>query len=542
MAGNGNPAILINLSMARTNPKSSGDWFDRMRQLFAQARYAAAGDVYDEVVGDGERPGADAVLLRARIFLKKGSEKVTSFLLKQRLANASPHQLARRAMYLGTGYARLGEFREADRYFTEAKELVRQGPLRAELAAHLTRRYLEEKNVTLAEEWQRKTLADRSLAGKIRSEHLRSYILARREEYPRQAESLLAVLDLIGKKRQEFLEDWYVAVYTLAVLARELRMPAAAARAKAEVDVDLEWSSDFDVQRFQAIKGVAWCQALAGDELSCLRYLRLAGHVAPSAIWRAMLFLDRSYFASTVGERQWAANEFFAAEDVAEQINWEETSGEERVALLLLAELAAVHAPERAPYYLARFNDLGRLRAHLQHLAFDDRLSAMTAFTGGIVRMAEGETEAAAQQLREAWSTFDRICYDVRAARAALALYRATRKPRWLHLAEDKLEGYPRAWLTQKLETLAAPPEPEPLKLPRMQEAVTQLVCEGLSTNAIAQQLDVSRFTVLNHLKVIYKKLGVNSREKLVVEALKRKLNPRQNAPAKTARTPRRRR
>lgn len=494
-----------------------------MQQLFGEARYTAAGNLYDEVVRDGERPRTDAVLLRARVLLKNDSERVTSFLLKQHLEKPSTTELARRAMYLGTGYARLGDFAEADRYFEEAKAVFRGGPSLAELAAHITRRYLAQRDFASAEEWQQKSTVDRSLGGKIRSEHLRSYILARQEQYCEQAASVLRVLDLIGDKRQEYIEDWYVAVYTIAVLARELPLPMASRFAKLEVDLDIEWSSDFIVRRFQALKGVAWCQALAGDELSCLRYLRLAGHVAPQPVWKAMLFLDRAYFALIVGEERWAANEFSAAEDIAEEIMWAETSGEERVALLLLAELAAVHAPRRAPYYLARFNDLGRLRSNLQHFAFDDRLNAMAAYTTGIVRAADGRLDLAEEQLRQAWSTFDRIGYDVRAARCALALNRVTKKSRWLHLAEDKLEHYPRSWLARELKSLSAGPG---IRLPRMQESVMRLVCEGLSTDAMAQQLKLSRNTVLNHLKVVYKKLGVNSRQALVIEALRRKMLP----------------
>ena len=510
--------------MARTRTTAANDWFARMQQLFSSARFKDAALAYDEAVRDGEHPPGDAVLLRARIFLKNDSDKVTSFLLKQHLEKLRPEEGARRAMYLGTGYARLGEFTEADKYFGEAMLVFREGPARAELAAHLTRRYLAQRDFGLAETWQQESLADRTLPGKIRSEHLQSYILARRERYEEQGLSLLRVLDLIGNKRAEFVEDFCVATYTLSVLARELPLPTFATRAKSEVDADFVWPSDLSNYRFQALKGVAWCQALNGDQLSCFRYLRLAGHVASNDVWRVVLFCDRSYFASIVGEERWAANEFSAAEDLAESVEWDHTSGEERVALLLLAELASKQAPERAPYYLGRFNELGKLRSHLQHFAFDDRLTAMANYTSGIVKEGVGEKTAAQGLLRSAWSSFDRIGYAVRAARAALALYRVTAKSRWMHLAEDYLEDYQKSWLTKELASHTLGKPSNDLQLTKMQDQVMRLVCEGLSTNAMAERLKLSRNTVLNHLKAIYKKLGVNSREALVVTAMKSRL------------------
>jgi DNA-binding CsgD family transcriptional regulator len=508
------------VDVTRAKVKSRDGWFAEMEQLFRSAHFNDAAMVYDQAVREGERAAVDAVLLRARIFLKNDSEKVTSFLLKQQIEKATPEQKARRSMYLGTGYARLGDFSEADRYFGESKIVFKDGSRRGELAAHLTRRYLGERNFHLAQEWQKESLADRSLGGKIRSEHLQSYIFARQERYKEQASSLVRVLDLIGDKREEFVEDYCVATYTLAVLARELPISELAKRVKSEIDHKFQWPSDLSAYRFQALKGVAWCQALGGDQLSCLRYLRLAGHIAPNDIWRVVLSCDRSYFASIVGEERWAANEFSTAEELADSIEWERTSGEDRVGLLLLAELASSHAPKRAPYYLGRFNELGRLRSHLQHIAFDDRLTAMASYTAGIVKDAAGEPDAAQEYLRTAWSTFDRIGYSVRAARTAIALYRVTQKPRWMHLAEDNLDHYPHSWLAR---TPSAPVRSDETisNLTRMQDHVMRLVCEGLSTDAMAQHLKISRNTVLNHLKAVYKKLGVNSREALVVYAMK---------------------
>lgn len=499
-----------------------------MRRLFDAADYSRAGALYDARVDAGETPHNDAVLLRARVYLKLDSKRVVPFLLKHDLKTPTGTQEARRAMYLGTGYSRLGDFAEADRAFANAKVIFREGMALGELAAHLARRYLDERDLSHAEEWQKASLVDRTLAGKIRSEHLKSYILARQEQYKDQARSVTRVLDLIGDRRSDFVEDWCVAVHTLAGLARELRLPEAAKRAKSEVDFDFEWPADSAVRRFQALKAVAWCQALAGDELSCLRYLRRAQHINAGPIWGAILYLDRSHFASIVGEQQWAENEFLAAEDLVDSIAWDETTGEERVALLLLAELATVHAPKRAAFYIARFNNLGKLRTNIQHFAFDGRLQAMAEYADGLVKLADGDNARAEELLRAAWSVFDRIGYDVRAASASMALYRATEKSRWLHLAEDILERYPESWLTKSLKSLTAGAArstassiPEKAKLSKMQEAVTTLVCEGLSTDVIAKQLGISRNTVMNHLKVVYRKLGVSSRGALVVEMLK---------------------
>ncbi len=76
----------------------------------------------------------------------------------------------------------------------------------------------------------------------------------------------------------------------------------------------------------------------------------------------------------------------------------------------------------------------------------------MAAYASGLVAMVAGDTEPAEEALREAWGTFDRIGYDVRASLASLALYRATGKARWMHLADEKLEQYPRSWLARKMK------------------------------------------------------------------------------------------
>ncbi len=490
-----------------------------MHQLFETARFSEAGRIYDEAIQSGESSNGELDLLKAHTLFAAGRQnEALSFLLNHDPRRRDPQIYARWVAFVGNAYARLRDFESADRYFNEVSRRKVSVTDSAFVAYYRTRRYLLEHRIEDAWRTHGETLKESSLYGKIRAEHLRSFIFSQEERYEEQERSLLKVLALIGKRRAEYLEEWYWAVHTLAALARELGGPEAMTTAQREVDASVEWSPDFAINRFQALKAVGWCNALRGDQLSCFRYLRAAQETDVHLVWKAILLLDRSYFASSIGESQWSRNEMQAAEDLMSTIDWNQCHGEERIALLLLAELLAPIDNAKAAQYLEKFCAEHKINSPSLHFSSDNRMEAMMNYTRGIVTLFANKKQTAESALKRAWGTFDRIGYGWRAARAAIALYESSGKSRWLHLAEEKLDAFSDSWLMRNFETARKTTLTRPAISP-MQGRVLELLCRGFSTADIAAELGRSSYTVRNHIKLLFKAYKVRTRHALVAAA-----------------------
>lgn len=496
------------------------DWRREMRRHFARAEFAAAGDVYDAAVEDGEATSYDDNLLRARILLKCDENKAVAFLIRYAPRAGAGRNRAEWEMLLGVGYARMRDFERADHHFALAARHLKASADRAQLAYHLARRFMLEGRIDQARQSADEMSLDRSQATKISSATLRSFIYCHEERYRESAQCLIDAIKLIGNRREQHLEEWFHAVQNLAILGRELAFDEAAALARSEVDQPVDWPEDFQTQRFQALVAVGWSCALRGDMLGCFRYLRSAERSVPSEAFAVVLLLDRAYFARIVGEQNWSLDEIAKAESLAERIDWNALPGEERMALLLLARATAPLEAERARYYLARYKGLDKVRSPLHLFAFDQRMEGYAAYSEGVVKLA-ARNAGVEEALRRAWVIFDRIGYDWRAARTAMRLWEVTKKDRWRHLAEDKLEPFPQSWLARELRAGQSAPAAA-VRLPRMQHKVFAMLCQKMTTAEIAGELGLSQHTIRNHLKAVFRAYGVNSRAALIAEAAQR--------------------
>ena len=361
---------------------------------------------------------------------------------------------------------------------------------------------------------------------------LNGALYAARERYENQGSTLLEALRVVLSSETRDVFPWGHLISQLSILSRELPNPSIRNKAIEQVDM-VPWTEDLAEPRFISLKAVGWRRALQGDYFNAFRYLKQAAACAHTLPWRVMASCDRAYLAASLGEVRWSEQELQEASELAERVEWRAIDGEERIALLLLAELNAPHDGALALSYVARFQETGdRFNAVLSFNA-DRRVEALVAYSLGYVRQHLGDREEAEDLYRKAFTIYDAIGYDWRAARAAMGLFQVNRDARWLDEAAKKLRPYPLSWLANHLKNLV-PADISSIRpietatkrraaedLTPAQAEVYELLLTGAATREIAKKLGRSEFTVRNHIKAVFKKLKVNSRAALLSAAFR---------------------
>jgi DNA-binding CsgD family transcriptional regulator len=480
---------------------------------------AARLDEAQRLLGSLDDPAApNALVLEAKLrMLYDDAPGAIRLLSNQHFAD--PHLQLQRLLVLGSAYARVGEYGAADEYFESAREHAQRSndtDALADLAIRRGRRYGFAGELDKAWEQQRLTLQSPSPLRTIEAVHLESFIYGLEGRYALQAAALQRMLQLIDPADERYTLHAAYGTFTLAVLARELDLPDAPAIVERQL-LGSHWPAALNLQRFQALKALGWSYALRGDYFTAFRYLKKSMAYAPSAAWQAIAALDRAYLARCLNEERWSRQELGEAEELAETVDWHATRNEERVGLLLLAELFAGIDVGRAAQYMATFRDLGEFHAPLLFYGHDDRLQAQADYSSGVTQIALGNAKAGIALLKHSFAVYDRIGYEWRAGRSALRLFEATSEPEYLRIASEKLQRYPQSWLAGEVRKHARTGSALPV-LPPMQQRVFEELCRGLSTAEIARNLGRSQYTVKNHIKLIFKAFGVRSRAALIAK------------------------
>ena len=523
-------------SAAKAKPASA--LFERAHELYRSAYLTDAASILDEALAKGGMLSDESVILRSRLYLREKPSEAIAFLTKALPQLGDDASCGHALTLLGAAYARVGDYRSSQLKFDLASRKLTGGAARVRearttLAYHRATALWMQRKLDEAEKEISIALGDRASDSYVEALAIKGAIYAAREKYESQAGVLLEAVRTITTGQAINVYHWAHVTAQLAYLCRELPNPSIRNMAFEQVD-RVSWTPDLADIQFTALKAVGWRRALEGDYFNAFRYLKRASACAPTTPWQVMAGCDRAYLAGSLGERRWAEQELGDAADLAERVEWRAISGEERIALLLLAELYAPHDGALAMSYVARYQETGDRFAPLLSFNADRRIQAMVAYSLGCVRQHLGEFSEAEESYKEAFEIYDAVGYDWRAGRTAIGLSQVSDAVTWQAIARQKLRHYPMSWLMSQLAApvvrgeplLSAAPDVATQKrrgtedLTPAQHEVYELLLKGISTREVAQELGRSEFTVRNHIKEIFKKLKVNSRAALISSSI----------------------
>ncbi len=396
----------------------------------------------------------------------------------------------------------LGELRPGDPLYDEAHYY--KGAI-----AWMRHEHREAEEAVLAQ------LSSSDPNNRARAHIVLSWIALRRGDVLLQVEELQKALDEIDGADEP---DEYFranALFTLALLCRELPLHDVSERVRSTYNA-LPWTSGLQLEYFQITRFLAAVDELEGNELAAFGGFKMAARLAPSEHWSVLCFLDRALLAKNTGEPAFAAEQLQEAHEIAESLSWNDASGEERSALLVLAELFAHEDAAVAERYLWRFRSLSASVIPMLSYGTDPRVRGFEAYSQGVTWMRLGDAEQGKAALTEAWGIFEDFNYAWRAALCAICLYEVTRDRRWVERAAGKIAPWPRSWIARRTteagRTAALPLE----RIPPARREVLELVRAGRRNSEIAKVLGRSPHTVRNQLAQLFQTFNVKSRAELV--------------------------
>ncbi len=487
------------------------------RGYFAQAAQRLAAALH------ATPASADAALLLARVELRRGNPSGALEVLARHARGAKSAVRGEVALLKGIAFARLGDESSSRAQFKIAESSLRDNAaLRGELVYNVAALEWMERRLDAAAKTLERVPAERDPDLDLHVSILRGAIASANENLPLQGAILLDALRRI--RGGDEVEVYLYGMLVTQIAALCLELPGAELRDAAVAHIDnVPWTEDISDLHFHAVRAVAWRHALEGDEFNAFRRLKQALAAATSDAWRVAALTDRAYLASALGEKRWAAQELRDAHELAMRIDWNAVAGEEKLALPVLAELFAARDPSVAIGYVTTFTSVGKNYPRILSSRRDVRVQALEEYSLGKVQLALGEQKEARRLLSSAWSIYDRLGIDWRAARAALALAAIDDAEKWHARAREALNAYPRSWIARGAArgtpevALAVPPEAA--NLTPAQRAVFDMLLDGRGTDEIAGALGRSTFTVRNHIKAIFKAYAVSSRSALIVKA-----------------------
>ncbi|HTV74148.1 MAG TPA: hypothetical protein VME66_10615 [Candidatus Acidoferrales bacterium] len=285
------------------------------------------------------------------------------------------------------------------------------------------------------------------LAIHARALNLAGLIAASQGDYRMQVWYLLSALKHLEKFETRYVGLEGPILYNLAVLVTDLFLPDAYEIVSCRAET-LPWTDDVALDHYHVYRCLGWTEAISGNTLGAFRNFRVAGAIAPAPAWEMLASLDRAYLSRELGENLMHAEEIDNAMRLSSKIPWTDLRGEERWALLSLAEVMAPVKPGQAQLCLDLYRRIVRPMDPTFVAASDPRVTAHEKYAHGTV-FAQSQEKAplATPYLQSAFEIWSSIGYAWRASRAAMQLYVLTRDEQYPKYVREHIKEFPKSWL-----------------------------------------------------------------------------------------------
>ncbi len=368
----------------------------------------------------------------------------------------------------------------------------------------------------------------------VRATQLRGFIAIAEQRYPdalRTFRSALTAYRSCRERDTDLIEQILVQIATLETQLRSSSLAGSHRSLSARRVPGDMFRSSATLGRCQVAWLDAWQHAHDGDLRSALRCMRAAESSAPSLPWNVFALAGRASISAAFDETENAREHALHAVDIAEAVDWQATHGEERFALVLLAEALSSLDPAEAARVLSRFDAITSKIDDVQFAGTDPRKAALDSYVRGLVARGLGHVP-------RAWALLDGACRAFLSCghlwRSALALIELDRTPAPAVLHRDcnleaaaliVREHFPRSFLARRLGRWGNVYEdPVGTRLTPAQRQVLRYALDGYGAKEIASATGRSVKTVGNQLAALHEAFGVNTTLRLVAECHRRGL------------------
>ena len=479
----------------------------------------------------GTEPWIEATLLRGRSLyrLKRYGETI-SLLEPVLLRFADGDEACTARMLLGSSIARSGDVARGLDILEATAAQANAAPVhhavRAEIAharalAHWTRREHDqtERLARFAESAGADIIS-------VRATQLRAFVALTQQRFTEALALFNATLDAYWNCHQRDADLAEMAVFEIAALELMLRSRRVGGT-HGEPErrrVRDPWSATPEVAsvaRLQTHAFDAWLFAHDGDRDTAFRKMRRAEEMAVDVAWRIWALANRASLAAAFGELGSAREHAALATELSASVEWSATTGEERMGLLFLAEIATVTDPPAAVVAMETYDTLPAMDPG-QAVSTDPRLRAFEDYVRGLVFRVRGNYEAASTSLKSAATRFMACGHLWRGALALFELSATSSRGDHFGAAQAIVtENFPKSFLARRVGT-GAMSDPIISALTPSQRDVLALLLDGLNAREIATRTGRAYNTVRVHIDRLREAFQTSSIHALVVECHRR--------------------